>query len=101
MTKKRKSQEETKLQREIQDYMKSLGAYCFKVHGSVYMRAGIPDIIACHCGYFIGIEVKDGDNKPSELQKAHGRQIKRAKGIFIVAYSVEDVRKELEKWGLI
>lgn len=97
----RKKQEETKLQRAIQAYLKSLGAYCFKVHGSVCMRAGIPDIIACHCGYFIGIEVKDGDNTPSPLQEAHGRQIQRAKGIFIVAYSIEDVRKELEKWSLI
>jgi len=97
----KKKQEETKLQKAIQEYLKSLGAYCFKVHGSVYMRAGIPDIIVCHCGHFIGIEVKDGNNTPSALQEAHGRQIKKAQGIFIVAYSVEDVRKELEKWKLI
>ena len=28
-------------------------------------RAGIPDIIACHGGKFIGIECKAGDNKPT------------------------------------
>lgn len=96
-----KKQEETKLQKEIQKYLKSLGAYCFKVHGSIYMRAGIPDIIVCHKGHFIGIEVKDGDNTTSALQLAHGQLIQKAKGIFIIAYSVGDVRKELEKWKLI
>lgn len=97
----RQKQEETKLQKSIQEYLRTIGGYCFKVHGSVYMRAGIPDIICCLNGKFIGIEAKDGDNIPSELQKAHGRQILKAKGIFIVAYSIEDVRKELEKWKMI
>lgn len=97
----RKKQEETKLQKSIQEYLKSLGAYCFKVHGSVCMRAGIPDIIACHCGHFIGIEVKDGNNKPSALQEAHIHQIRKAGGIGFVAYSIEDVKEELKKWNLI
>lgn len=97
----RKKQEETKLQKSIQEYLKSLGAYCFKVHGNIYMRAGIPDIIACLDGRFIGIEVKDGDNTTSQLQEAHGLQIIRAKGIFIVAYSIDDVRKGLIKWKII
>ena len=59
------------------------------------MRAGIPDIICCYKGQFIGIEVKDYGNGPSELQLAHGRQIVRAGGKFIVAYSVKDVQDKL------
>lgn len=94
-------QNETKIQRQVQDYLKSIGAYCFKVHGSIYMRAGIPDIICCYNGLFIGIETKDYGNTPSELQKAHGRQIKKAKGIFMVAYSVEDVKKEFKRRNLL
>lgn len=95
------SQNETKLQRDVQDYLESIGAYRFKVHGSVYMRAGIPDIIVCLKGRFIGIETKDGNNTPSELQKAHIRQIKKAGGIGFVAYSVEDVKKKLKENNLI
>lgn len=64
-------QEESKVQKQIQEYLKSIGAYKFKVHGEIFMRAGIPDIIACVKGRFVGIEVKDGNNKPSELQLAH------------------------------
>ena len=92
-----KPQEETKLQKAIQFYLRSVGAYCFKVHGELYMRAGIPDIICCYKGKFIGIEVKDGNNTPSELQLAHGRQIKKSGGIFCVAYSVQDVKNLIEK----
>lgn len=88
---------ETKLQRKVQDYLKSIGAYEFKVHGSIYMKAGIPDIIACYKGLFIGIECKVGKNKMSDLQISHKRQIEKAGGIHILAYSLEDVKNVLEK----
>ena len=92
---------ETGIQKKIQEYLKSIGAYEFKVHGELYMRAGIPDIICCLKGRFIGIEAKDGDNTASELQLAHGRQIKKAGGVFGVCYSVEDVQKLLRDNNLI
>lgn len=95
------SKQETKLQRDIQDYLETIGAYRFKVHGNAYMRAGIPDIVSCLKGRFIGIEAKEDYNKPSELQKAHIRQIKKAGGIGFVAYSVEDVKKTLKENNLI
>ena len=97
----RPEQDETKLQREVQEYVRSIGGYCCKMHGSIYMRSGIPDILCCIKGRFVGIETKDGNNTLSQLQMAHGLQIMKAKGIFIKAYSVEDVRKGLEKGGLI
>lgn len=65
------SKNETSIQQKIQDYLKNIGGYCFKVHGEIFMRAGIPDIICCFKGKFIGIEVKDYGNFPSELQLAH------------------------------
>lgn len=95
------SQNETGVQKSIQSYIRSIGGYCFKVHGSIYMRAGIPDIICCIKGQFVGIEVKDGDNKASALQEAHIRQIKKAGGLAFVAYSVKDVEDELIKLKLI
>lgn len=87
---------ESKLQKQIQNYLKDIGAYKFKVHGDIFTRAGIPDIIACYKGRFIGIEAKEPGNKPSELQLAHGRQIKKAGGIFGVCYSLDDVKKLIE-----
>lgn len=87
---------ETKLQRKIQKYLKEIGCYEFKVHGSQYMRAGIPDIICCYKGLFIGIETKVGKNKMSELQKIHKEEILNAGGIHILAYNLEDVEKVLK-----
>ena len=87
---------ESKLQKQIQNYLKDIGAYCFKVHGEIFMRAGIPDIVCCYRGRFIGIEAKEPGNKPSELQLAHGRKIKKSGGLFIVAYNLEDVKKLIE-----
>lgn len=87
---------ESKLQKRIQGYLKSIGAYCFKIHGDIFTRAGIPDIVCCYQGRFIGIEAKEPGNKPSELQLAHGRQIVKSGGLFIVAYSLEDVQNLIE-----
>lgn len=95
------SQNETGVQKSIQEYIRNIGGYCFKVHGSIYMRAGIPDIICCVKGQFVGIEVKDGDNKASALQEAHIRQIKKAGGLAFVAYNINDVKDELIKLKLI
>jgi Holliday junction resolvase len=87
---------ETKLQRSIQKYLNNIGAYEFKVHGSIYMKAGIPDIICCYNGLFIGIECKVGNNKMSQLQEAHKNQIIKAKGIHILAYSLNDVKNVIK-----
>lgn len=94
-------QDENKVKKAVQEYLDSLEAYHFKVHGSIYMRAGIPDIICCYKGKFIGIETKDGHNKASELQLAHGRKIEKNDGLFIIAYSVDDVKEVFVKCGLV
>ena len=88
--------EETKLQRKIQAYLRSKGCYEFKVHGSVYMRNGIPDIIACYKGKFIGIECKVNNNTMSELQKTNKKMILDARGIHILAYKLDDVKNIIE-----
>lgn len=90
------SELESKLQKRIQNYLTSIGAYEFKVHGEIFMRAGIPDIICCYKGRFIGIEAKEPGNYPSELQLAHGRKIVKAGGIFGVCYSLEEAKKLIE-----
>lgn len=94
--KKKGTKNETKLQKSIQKYLKDIGAYEFKVHGSAYMRAGIPDIICCYKGRFIGIECKIGNNKMSSIQEQHKKEILNAQGIHILAYSLNDVKNVIE-----
>ena len=94
--------EEKKVENSIKRYLDGLGAYHIKIHGSAYTPAGTPDILACYKGKFIAIEVK----KPkggivSALQKFKIQQIKDAEGVAFVARSVEDVKEEFERCGIL
>lgn len=52
------AQPEAKLSRKIMDSIRLEGWFCFKVHGSEFMMAGLPDIVVCADGVFFGIETK-------------------------------------------
>ena len=52
------AQREAKLSRKIMDALRLEGYFCFKVHGSEFMMAGLPDIVVCASGRFIGLETK-------------------------------------------
>ena len=49
-------------------------------------KEGIPDILACVNGYFVGIEVKAQNGRPSPLQMYHCEQIRKAGGFAFVVY---------------
>lgn len=49
---------------------------------------------------FFGIEVKDPNGEPSVMQLAQGVRIKKAKGHFLIAKSVQDVIDYLESKNL-
>lgn len=72
--------------------------YFFPVMGG-YGRAGIPDIIACVRGRFLGIECKAGYNKPTALQEKELRDIGVAKGIAIVVRedTIDALQRVLEE----
>lgn len=57
-----------------------------KFFANSYTKSGIPDILACVNGYFVGIEVKAQNGKPSELQLYNVRKIREAGGFAIVLY---------------
>lgn len=45
------------------------GAWWFKVHGSAYQAAGIPDLIGCDRGRLFGIEVKEPGAKSTAAER--------------------------------
>lgn len=57
------------------------------------MQKGIPDIIACCKGKFIGIELKRTNalNEQSEYQKIHEKNIKESGGIYLLTDNLEKV----------
>lgn len=54
--------------------------------GSQFTKDGVPDILACVNGYFIAVETKASNGKPSELQLWTINQIRKAGGFAMVLY---------------
>lgn len=54
---------------------------------------GIADIIGIYKGRFLAIEAKVGKNDQSPAQREFERSVKAAGGIYILAYSLDDVMK--------
>jgi len=75
---------ESKVKKQVKKILDDLGAYHFSPMMDGYGRSGVPDIIACYKGRFIGIECKAGDNKPTLLQLRNIEDIKRNQGLAIV-----------------
>lgn len=70
------------------------------VHGDGYQRAGIPDLLFCHNGHFVAVEVKH--QKPGESvehlltrvsvrQKNELNKLAEAGATAVVAWSVQQV----------
>lgn len=64
----------------------SQGAWHVKFFANNFTKSGIPDILACVDGYFVGIEVKAQNGKPSALQLYNVRKIREAGGFAMVLY---------------
>lgn len=93
---------EKKVETDINKYLDHIGAYHVKIHGSAFMPAGTPDILACVKGVFVGIEVKKPKGgRVSDLQKLKIKQIEQAGGIGIVANSVLVVQERFEREHLV
>jgi len=85
---------ESRLQRRIRRGLKdAFGGHYYKIWGGPYQQAGIPDIIGCVEGLFVGLEVKQPGKKPSELQEIELQNIRKAGGIAGVVTSVEEAIK--------
>jgi len=85
---------ETKVKRAVVKILDAHQAYHFfpATHG--YGRSGVPDIVACYKGYFVGIECKAGKGVPTALQLRELRLIEEAGGYSMVVR--EDTTELLE-----
>ena len=78
----------------IKIYLTSLGSDVFfwKEHGGPYGTSGIPDIICCYKGRFLGLEAKLPGGKLTALQRRALDRINAAGGIGRRVESVDDVK---------
>lgn len=86
------AQRESRLSRKIIDALEFEGHFCFKVHGSEMMMAGLPDIIVCARGRYIGLEVKLPETRSNTSLRqdyVHGK-IREAGGVAQVVCSPQE-----------
>lgn len=83
---------EKSLENKIKKHLGSHGHYFVKVHGSLFQRVGIPDIIACINGKFVGIEVKNpnGKGKASKVQEFNLDLIQKSDGYTLLTDNFSD-----------
>lgn len=84
---------------QVVKMLKDIKAYYFYPVANGYMSSGVPDIVACINGRFVGIECKAGDNKPTALQTKNLNDIINAGGIGTVINeeSLDDLHKLLKE----
>ena len=75
---------EAKVKKKAAQILKELSAYYFYPVTGGYGRSGVPDIVVCYKGLFVGIECKAGNNKPTPLQEKNMEDIHKAGGTALV-----------------
>ena len=75
---------ESKVKTQAKRILVECGVYFFMPPGAGYGRAGIPDIIACVNGRFLGIECKAGKGKTTALQDRELAAIQAAGGTAVI-----------------
>jgi Holliday junction resolvase len=78
---------EKRFEDKVKKFLKDEGCWFLKYWGgAAYTKSGIPDLLVCCNGHFLGIELKAPNGRPSELQLWNIEKIKEAGGIAMVLY---------------
>ena len=76
--------EEKQFEEKVKRLLKSRGAWVLKTWGGGLQRSGIPDLLICYKGKFMGIELKAEKGRVSELQNRELKLIRDAGGMGFV-----------------
>jgi hypothetical protein len=75
---------EAKVKHKVKTILKKYNCYYFSPATGGYGASGVPDIVVCYGGRFLGIECKAGSNKPTQLQELNLKKIKDNGGVALV-----------------
>ena len=78
--------EEKRFENKVKQFLKDEGCYFVKHFANAFTKSGIPDLLVCCNGYFVGVEIKATNGKPSPLQIHNLKQIDKAGGSAILLY---------------
>ncbi len=75
---------EKAFENQVKTFLTSRGCWWVKTFSDGYQRAGIPDLIVCCKGRFIGVELKSETGRASKLQEHEISEIRKADGLAMV-----------------
>ena len=78
---------EKQFENKIKKFLEEKNCWFLKYWGgAAYTKAGIPDLLVCCNGHFLGVEIKAPNGKPSELQLYNLKKIDESGGFGILLY---------------
>lgn len=77
---------EKNFENKVKGFLKEQGCWCLKTWSNGVQRSGVPDLLVCCNGWFVGVELKAPYGKPSELQLWNLRKIEESGGYGILLY---------------
>ena len=78
---------EKNFENKVKKFLKDNGCWILKYWGgAAFTRSGIPDLLVCCKGRFIGVELKAAEGRPSDLQIYNLKEIDRSGGYGVLLY---------------
>ena len=78
--------QEKNFENRLKKFLEDEGCWFVKFFANAFTKTGVPDLLVCCNGYFVAVEVKAQNGRPSELQKWNIKKINESCGIGIVLY---------------
>ena len=81
----KKMDKEKNLENRVKAFLKDEGVWYVKYWGGGgFTRAGVPDLLICCNGVFLGVELKASRGKPSDLQMVELHRIRDSGGLAVL-----------------
>lgn len=82
----RKIAQEKSFENKVKKFLEEQGAWFVKFFANSHTKKGVPDILACVNGHFVGVEVKAQNGKASPLQLYNVDKIRESGGFAMILY---------------
>lgn len=95
---------EKQFEQQVKAFLKDHDCWVLKTWSNGIQREGVPDLLVCCNGFFLGIELKNEKGRPSALQLWNIDEIRDAGGIAMVLYpdqfeQLQNLIIDLQKYG--
>lgn len=77
---------EKDFEKQVRQFLEDQGCWVLKTWSNGVQREGVPDLLVCCNGWFLGIELKAENGHPTALQKWNIEKIRAADGVALVLY---------------